>query len=337
MVKESKKQKAGKIRTYIVLGLITVALIAFCYNWYKDYNSYEKTDDAYIDADRVSVSSKIMGRIANIHAAEGDDVKEGALLIELDSTDLVAQRLQAETAIQQAETSARQSSAKFLLDQKSIKVQEVNLERSKEDFDRATIQLKGNVITKEQYDHIKKAFESAQAQLEVAKAQLELSKTQIASSDQAINMAKSQLNTIQTQLQNSRIIAPISGRIAKRWLLPGDIAQPGQAIFTITRNDSIYVTAFFEETKIASLHLGQKIEFTVDAYPGVLFNGAITYIASNTAAQFSLIPANNASGNFTKVTQRIPIRMSVLGSDNNGKYPELKLIAGMSVYVKIPH
>jgi membrane fusion protein (multidrug efflux system) len=130
-------------------------------------------------------------------------------------------------------------------------------------------------------------------------------------------------------------VAPASGRIAKRWLLPGDVAAPGQAILTITRNDSVYVTCFFEETKISDIYIGKEVKFTVDAFPDVTFKGAVNYVAANTAGQFSLIPPSNASGNFTKVTQRIPIRISVLGSDNNGRYPRLKLVSGMSVFVKI--
>ena len=333
---ESKGSKARRIRAYILLAAVVTALVTFGYKWYKNYTTFVKTDDAYIDADRVSVSSKMLGRIAASYALEGDTVVKGQLLVELDSTDLLAQKIQAQAAINQAQAAAEQALAKYSLDQKTIRVQEVALERAKEDLDRATIQLNGNVITKEQFDHIQKTYETSQAQLEVIKAQVSVSKSMIESAQQTVKLSSTQLNTVQTQLKNAQIYAPITGRIAKRWLLPGDIVQPGQSVFTITKNDSLYVTAFFEETKISDLYVGKKIEFTVDAFPDVLFNGTITYIAPNTAAQFSLIPPNNASGNFTKVTQRIPIRMSILGSDNNGRYNNLHLAAGMSVYVKIP-
>ena len=332
---EVKSSKARRIRAYILLLVVVTALVTFGYKWYKNYTMYEKTDDAYIDADKVSVSAKMMGRIATTYAIEGDSVVKGQLLVELDSTDLIAQKIQADAAIQQAEASANQAQAKYLLDQKTILVQEVALERAKEDLDRATLQLNGNVITREQFDHTKKAFETAQAMLEVTKAQLTVSKSTVESAKQSVKLSSAQLNTVQTQLKNTLIYAPISGHIAKRWLLPGDIVQPGQSVFTITKNDSLYVTAYFEETKISDLFVGKDIEFTVDAFPDITFNGKITYIAANTAAQFSLIPPNNASGNFTKVTQRIPIRMSILGSDNNGRYKNMQLAAGMSVYVKI--
>lgn len=333
---ENKGKLAKRIRAYSALTIVLLALVFFGYKWYKNYTAFEKTDDAYIDADRVSVSSKMMGRIANVYAIEGDSVVEGKLLVELDSSDLMAQKMQAQAAKGQAEAATQQAMAKLGYDQVNMRVQEITVEKAKEDLDRATAQLNGNVISKEQFDHIKKAYETARAQLDASKSQLDVSKSMIESSKHAISLAQAQVNTLETQMRNTKIYSPATGRIAKRWLLPGDVAQPGQSIYTITKSDSLYVTAFFEETKISNLYVGKKVEFTVDAYPDVNFIGAITYIANNTAAQFSLIPPSNASGNFTKVTQRIPIRISILNSENSSKYPHMKLVAGMSANLKIP-
>jgi len=332
---EKKGKLSRRIRAYSALIIVLVVLIFFSYKWYKNYTSFEKTDDAYIDADRVSVSAKMLGRITSLYAAEGDPVTMGMLLVELDSTDLVAQKMQAVASINQAEASASQMIAKLEYDTRNTQVQEVILEKAKDDLDRATIQMKGNVITQEQFDHTKKTYETALAQVQASKAQQDVSRAMIESSKSTIELAEAQVHTLQTQMCNTRIYSPAKGHIAKRWLLPGDIAQPGQSIFTITKDDSLYVTAYFEETKISGIQIGKKVEFTVDAYPDVNFYGAVTYIATNTAAQFSLIPPNNASGNFTKVTQRISIRISILGSDNN-KYPDMKLVAGMSAFIKIP-
>jgi membrane fusion protein (multidrug efflux system) len=335
--KNKQGLKARRIRAYVALAIVLCGLLFFGYKWYKNYTAFLKTDDAYIDADRVSISSKMLGRIAAMHAIEGDSVARGSLLVELDSADLAAQKMQAQATVSQAEATLMQARAKLEFDIKSIRVQEISLEKAEDDFNRATAQMKGNIITIENFDHTRKTLESAKAQLDVAHAQLNVSKSMIESAQRNIGMTHAQVNTIQIQLNNTRIIAPVSGRIAKRWLLPGDVASPGQAILTITRDDSVYVTAFFEETKISDLFIGKEVEFTVDAFPDVSFKGAVNYIAANTAGQFSLIPPSNASGNFTKVTQRIPIRMSILGSDNNGRFPHLKLVSGMSVFVKIPH
>lgn len=334
-IEENKNKKGRKIRAYLAMSLVLTALVVFSWQWYKHYTTYVTTDDAYVDSDKVAVSSKILGRIASLHAAEGDSITKGTLLVELDSSDLSAQRQQALASRSQAVSSTSQAEAKFRFDQLSIKVQEVALDKAKEDYDRAQLQFTNKVLTKEQLDHSKKAYESAKAQLDAALAQLNVSKAMIESSQSSIKNAGAQVSTIETQLRNTKIFAPASGTIAKRWQLPGDIAQPGQPIFTITTDSALYITSYFEETKLSYLHLGKEVEFTIDAFPDLVFKGKITYIAANTASQFSLIPPNNASGNFTKVTQRIPIRISIDDWDHKDKFPHPHLVAGMSANLKI--
>jgi len=327
--------KARTIRAYIMLGLVIAAVLAVGWYYYKQYTKYYTTDDAYIDSDRVSVSSKILGRILVIYAAEGDTVRQGQLLVDLDSSDLVAQRVQALALRDQAVASVEQATAKNELDQKNTLVQEINVERAKEDLDRATIQFEGKVITKEQFDHANKAYQAAMAQLEASRAQLTVSKSQIESASLTIKTASAQIGTIETSLRNTRIFSPGRGRIAKRWLLPGDVVQPGQSVFTVTNDSLLWLTAFYEETKVGGIHNRQPGEFTVDAFPGVTFFGKVYNIATNTAAQFSLIPPNNASGNFTKVTQRIPVKISIDRCDAADPAVIRRLVSGMSAVVKI--
>ena len=329
------KKKGTKIRAYIALALVVTALVVFGWRWYLQYTSYYSTDDAYIDADKVAVSSKILGRITTINADEGDSVRMGQLLVSLDSSDLYAQKLQAKAALDQAFSSVEQAKARYELDQKSEVVQEISLARANEDFDRASSQFEGKVISKEQFDHTQKTFESAKAMLDAAKAQMEVSKAQITSAESTTKTEAAQIVILETSLRNTRIYAPGSGRIAKRWLLPGDVVQPGQPVFTITRDSLFYVMAYFEETKVSGIYNGKKAEFTVDAFPGMKLSGKVINVGSNTAAQFSLIPPNNASGNFTKVTQRIPVKISIDDLKKEPGNPPFQFAAGMSVLVKI--
>jgi membrane fusion protein (multidrug efflux system) len=311
-------------------------LVVFGWRWYREqYTSYYSTDDAYIDADRVAVSAKILGRIMTIYADEGDSVKTGELLVTIDSSDLYSQLLQAKAAFLQASSMIEQAKARFELDQKNETVQEINVSRASDDFDRASAQYDGKVISKEQYDHAKKTFESSKAMLDASKAQADVSKSQIGVAESTAKTSSAQISILETSLRNTRIFAPAKGRIAKRWLLPGDVVQPGQPVFTITRDSLFYVMAFFEETKVAGIHMGKNAEFTVDAFPGLKIKGKVLTVGSNTAAEFSLIPPNNASGNFTKVTQRIPIKISIDEIKNESKDPSFHFVAGMSVYVKI--
>ncbi len=332
MKSDSKK---SKLRVYVPLTIVILLVLAGVWYWYRDYSRYITNDDAHIDADNVNIGSKIMGRISVLYANEGDIVKTGTLLAVLDSTDLYAQRTQSAALRTQALANLTQSQLKYSSDQKSLKVLEINLERANDDLVRAKSQAEGGVIPPEQFDHIKKAYEAAQAQLDAAKAQLLVSKSMISTASAAVETANAQVRVIDSQLGNTRLYAPSDGIVAKRWLLPGDVLQPSQAVFTIMLNNNLWVVTYLEETNIASVHPGQNVIFTIDAFPGVKFHGKIFLVGSSTASVFSLIPANNASGNFTKVTQRIPVRISIDSAENNINISSLNILSGMSVVVKI--
>lgn len=330
---ETRKKKGLKI--YIPVLIIIAAVLGLGYVWYRNYTRFIASDDAYIDADRVSVSSKMLGRITRLYFDEGDSVKSGELLAELDSTDLVAQKNQSIALTKQAIASKIQAEARLAFDEESIKVQEISLEKATEDYNRAQEQFKGNVIPKEQYDHVLKAYQSARAQLDAAQSQLKVSKAMVGSAEAAVNSATAQVGVIESQLRNTRLYSPADGIIAKRWLLPGDIVQPGQSIFTVYDDRKYWVDVNLEETKLADIHLGQEAKYTIDAFPGATFYGKVFYIGSNTASQFSLIPPNNASGNFTKITQRVEIKISIDSVDPGNDLNKYAFLAGMSVVVKI--
>lgn len=328
-----KKEKGGKM--YIPLILVILLLLGGGIYWYIDYAKYIKTDDAHLDADVVGVSPKILGRVSQLFVDEGDSVKQGELIAVLDSTDLLAQRGQSIAGKAVAEAAVVQAKAKYQFDLQNNKVLEILLDKAQDDFKRAKSQFEGSVIPQEQFDHARKALETAQAQLDAARSQVKVSVAQIKSAEAAVESADAQIKTIETQLGNTRLYAPSSGVIGKRWLLPGDIAQPGQLVFSIVNDKKLWVSVFLEETKLENLRVGQPTIFTIDTYPGVTFKGKIMTIGSNTAAQFSLIPANNASGNFTKVTQRVQLKISIDGMEEGKKLSDYQLLSGMSAIVKI--
>ncbi len=328
-------KKKANLKVYIPLIIVVLGIIIGGILWYQDYSKYFTTDDAHVESDNVSVSSKILGRISKIYAEEGDSVKAGMLLAVLDSTDLLAQKQQAIAAKAQTEASKAQSEAKYISDQSNIKVLEVGLGRAQEDYDRAKSQYAGEVITKEHFDHAKSTLETAQAQLEAAKSQLQVSKSQITTSQKTIESSIAQIEVINTQLNNTKLYAPTNGIIAKRWLLAGDIVQPGQSVYTINNNNKYWVIVYLEETNVGKLHLGQKAKYTIDAFPDVVFIGKIFSVSSNTASEFSLIPANNASGNFTKVTQRVPVKISIDATEKGENLSLFHFLSGMSSVVKI--
>ncbi|MGD0339869.1 MAG: HlyD family secretion protein [Bacteroidota bacterium] len=291
----------------IPLFIALIAVIIIAWNWYLGLRDYVSTDDAYIDGYRVAISSKILGRIDSLTVDEGDTVRQGQVLVKIDASDLRSQ-----------EQSAR---ASVTLSLENITLTKVTLDRSLTDYERASKQFHDNVITREQFEHAQSELAASRARYTIALAQT--------------NTAKAQLGIIQTQLKNTIIESPMSGVVAKRWVLSGDVIQPGQSILSITDLKNIWVTANLEETSLTMLRLGDNVEIAVDAYPGRKFSGKVLQIGSNTASQFSLIPPNNASGNFTKVTQRIPVKISILPVDSSTSQPPYVLLPGMSVEVRV--
>ena len=288
-----------------ILAVLTVVAVAGIY-LYMNMQDYVSTDDAYIDANSVAISSKMLGRIVYLGTDEGDTVKGGQVLVKLDDSDLRAQEASAKAGLGLA--------------QQSLPLDQVNINRAQDDFNRAEVQYKAGIVTKEQYDHAQKALEAAQAQYNI-----DLSK---------ITTAKAQIGVIESQLANTVIAAPMDGVVAKRWVLTGDVVQPGQPIFTIYDVKNIWVTANLEETKLGHVHLNDPVQIDVDTYPGIKFYGKVFEIGDYTASEFSLIPPNNASGNFTKVTQRVPIKISIEDPATTTTHKPI-LRPGMSVEVSV--
>ena len=288
----------------ILLVLVAVAIAG--YYWYINMQDFVSTDDAYVDANSVAISTKMLGRIIYLGTDEGDTVRAGQILVRLDDRDLRAEEASAQAGLQLAE--------------QSVPLVQVQVNRALDDFNRAEVQYKGGIITKEQYQHAQQALQAARAELTIAESK--------------IPAARAQLGVIKAQLLNTVVKSPMDGVVAKRWVLTGDVVQPGQPIFTIYDMKNVWVTANLEETKLGHIHLGDPVDINVDTYPGLKFSGRVFEIGSYTASEFSLIPPDNASGNFTKVTQRVPIKISI---DDPGMPGGTKpvLRPGMSVEVSV--
>ena len=287
----------------VLLIIIVIAIVAGGTYWFLDIRGYESTDDAFISGNRISIGANMLGRVVNLTADEGDRVQEGQLLVQLDDGDLRAQ--------------LRQAEADLDLAKQNLRLARVSVNKAKEDFDRSSRQFKQHIIPQEQYDHTRQALEIAQAQQAIAGAKGKSSAANI--------------KVVESHISNTQIFAPLNGVIAKKWISRGDVVQPGQTIFTVYDPDDVWVEANFEETKIENIHEKANVDISVDAYPDKVFKGYVDFIGAAAASQFSLIPPNNASGNFTKVTQRVPVKIVV---DQPGENP-VALLPGMSVEVKV--
>jgi len=291
-----KTRRGPRVVGAVILVVAAIVGLAYGATWWIDTASWVGTDDAAIDGRQVKLSSKMMGRIREIKAAEGEKVTAGQVLVVLDDSDLRAQEAQAQASLRYART--------------NLDVARVNQDRSAEDFDRIKNLFAANATTRENLDHAQKALEAATAQYNLAQA--------------SVDTATAQLGVIETQLLNARIASPIDGTVEKISLYPGDLAQPGQAILSVNNLTSVWVTANIEETKIGRIRAGAPVRITVDAYPGRLFDGTVETIRAG------IVPAAFQIGEFTKTTQRVPVRIGFRSLQGDEV-----LVPGMSVVVKV--
>ncbi len=290
-------------------GIIGAAagMLFFCAAliWYFVFFPYVRTDDALIDGYKVAVCPDIvMTRIIKLYVDEGSIVKKGDLLCELDDSVLQAQKIEAIAKIAALEA--------------TVVLERYHLEKIRNDFERAQKGYQDGVVTFQQFDHAQKNFAIAETRWEVSQKELDQS--------------RAELGVIETRLRHTKIYASINGYIVKRWVYEGDVPHLGQAIFSLYDLDTTWVLANLEETKMERIRLGDFVEIHLDTYPDKTFYGEVFVIKGAAASEFSLIPQDNATGNYTKVAQRVPLKISIKrppGEENLYFFP------GLSAEVKI--
>jgi membrane fusion protein, multidrug efflux system len=293
-------------RVTIPLGILILILIFGFVYWYTNLRNYVSTNDAYVAANNVSISPEFTARIKRLTVKEADTVQKGQVLVYLDDVELRA-----------VEELAR---ANINVNQNSVALATVNSERAHDDFLRAEYEFKKAAITREQYGHAQKALEAARAELNIAQSKR--------------NIAESQLGVAETQLKNTIITAPFNGVVGKRTFREGEVVLSGEPIFVIYDLNNVGIKANLEETKLSKVKLQDRVEITVDAYPGKLISGKVVMIGASTASKFTSIPSNNASAGFVKISQRVPVDISFenMTTEDRKKFP---LRPGMSVEVRI--
>lgn len=381
------EKKKNRALPFILAG-VALLVILFGFREIRYAMYHEDTENAYLEADIVSIAPKVQGFITQIRVQENQLVKAGDTLFVLDNRELILRVRQAEAALQNAEanvglvaanaTSAganvgiakanyRTSTAGIVTSESTVPTAQANLEaaqarafQAQQDFNRYAALLPQRAVTQQQYDAAKASKENAEAQVQAAKAQLETTRQQVevsrrqndagqqqasASQSQAVAagknvaVARTLVEQRQVELDNARlnlsysvITAPVSGYVAKKTAQIGQLANIGGPLCSIVSNDKLWVTANFKETQLSDMQLGQSVSIHIDAYKGADFNGKIESIAPATGAKFSLLPPDNASGNFVKVVQRIPVRIALTDAPD----PAKPLRAGMSAEVIVP-
>lgn len=338
-------KKNKKIVLYLVLlvGLIILGFKGI--RMYQHYAACESTNDAQIDGNVVPVVARVSGYIEIVNVKENEQVKAGDLIAVMDSSELVSKYNQALAALEiaRAQVEVANASAHDALQAKqlaslSCEIPKTNLWKAQNEFDRYSELYKQNLATPLQMDTYKANLETAQSQFDVAKQKAESSKLQYQTALSQVKVAEAfvlqKLNDVEfSKLQMSyvRIYSPVAGFISKSSIQPGQLIQAGQPLMSVVQNNDIWVTANFKETQLESIKIGSEVDIHVDAYPNLEVKGTVESMGGATGAKFSLIPPDNASGNYVKVVQRIPVRIKI--NHTNETINLLK--PGLSVFVEV--
>lgn len=341
-----ENDKPGKKKVLpIILAIIVIGSLVFGISKYIYSMHHVDTDDAQIDNDISPVLARVSGYVNEIHFEDNQHVNKGDTLIKLDDRDLQIRVEQAKAALQNSDAGitvakANVATAEANLDATQSVINAVNVRvwKATQEFNRYNDLLAEHAVTQQQFDAVKAEKETAEASLQTAKKQQAAASMQVKSSQQLVAAAESGLaqrqadvNYAMLQLSYTGIIAPSSGIATKKNAQPGQLVNAGMPLFSVVSDENTYVIGNFKETQLTKMKEGLSAEVIVDAFPDEKIEGVVYRLSAATGAKFSLLPPDNATGNFVKVVQRVPVKIKLTGT----KEMLSRLRPGMSVKVSV--
>ncbi len=335
-------QKKSPVRTIIIVLVLLIA----AYFGYKKVNfvlTHETTDNAQIETQITPVLPRVAGYVKTIVVKDYDSVKTGQLVVELDDAELQTQLLEMEADYKQAEVDVVNAKAALNNAVVSLKVNRGNIELSEMRRQKAADDLKRDqslftdqAITRKQLDDSKFNVETATQQaansntdLSAAESRIAVLQSGITKANAGLDVKKAKIEETKLKITYTKIYAPQTGKIGKKNVSEGQYVQAGTPLFSIVNDTTYWIIANFKENQLRKLYPGKEVDVEIDAYPDQKITGIIESLSDATGAKFSLLPPDNASGNFVKVTQRVPVKIQI--KDIN-KYKSM-LRAGLSVFV----
>ena len=356
---EISTKKKKKIIPFIIVGIILILGGFYAYNTIVHNMHFEETDNAQIETNAIPVLTRVAGFVDSINLSDYKNVIANQIALTIDDAEfkIAVQQAEADLLLAKADYSAaladvKNSNSQINNIQANTGVAQANAAIQQERLNKANIDLQrdealfaAGAITKKQIEDSKANYNIAAKQLQAndkqisqistqtgtANAQIEKSKSSIEKANALIAIRQAALETAKLKLSYTKIIMPINGRIGKINLQKGQYIQPGQPLFSIVNNERYWVVANFKETQLARLKIGQTVNIKMDGYPNSDITGKIVEFSDATGAKTTLLPADNASGNFVKVTQRIPVKIEF---DNIAPIKEI-LKAGLSVSIEV--
>ena len=329
----TNKRPNKKLRGVIILFVMLLGVAAFGIRQWVHSKTHIETDNAFIESHIHAVSSRIPATVKRVVVADNQYVHRGDLLVELDASDYQTLVKTASASLDMARNETSGAFAQVESARASIGLASAKLDQANLDLTRAEALYAQGIIAKDELDRLSTARKIAQMQLKGAQeaerqalAMIGISKGTV-SNDARVAQKRGELETASHNLSYARIVAPADGYITKKSVERGNYIQPGQSLMSLVTLDDAWITANYKESQLAEVRKGQQAEFTVDSYPGRTFKGRVESIMAGTGSAFALLPPENATGNYVKVIQRVPIRIAI----DRGSDPDRLLRVGMSV------
>ncbi|AXB79732.1 HlyD family secretion protein [Novosphingobium sp. P6W] len=342
-----RRALSGRTKAIVIVVAIVALVAAGLWYWrHKTYGQYfEETDDAQIRADAVAIAPKVSGYVTEVLVDDNQDVKQGEALARIDPGDYDAKVAQARAQIAQAVAGAENARAGMAEQQAAIAQAQAQLAaaRAKAAHDAAEVAryaplAASGAETRQQLDQLRLAAAESAQQLRQQQAALEMQKRHVAAIEAQVRQAeaqgqgaRAQLDAAGIDLSATRLTAPIAGRIGDKTVRIGQFVQAGTRLMSVVPLSKLYVVANFKETQLALMRPGQPAKISVDALSGVEVDGRVASVSPGTGAQFSILPPENATGNFTKIVQRVPVRLVIEAPASARKV----LLPGLSVKVTV--
>ena len=311
------KPTSKRKRALLILAtVVVVAAVAWALYYFLVGRWHESTDDAYVQGNVVSITPQAMGTVVSIGADEGMKVAAGQVLVQLDPNDAQVAYEQAVANLAGTVRQVRGLYSAVNAGQADLQARQVAVQKAQADVTRREGLVATGAVSAEELSHARDELAAAQAALSGSQEQLSRNRALVDAttvSDQPqVRAAAAQLRTAYLNVQRAQIVAPVSGYVAKRSVQLGQRVQPGVTLMTIVPLEQLWVEANFKETQLAKMRIGQPVELHSDLYGGdVTFNGHLTSLGMGTGSAFSLLPAQNASGNWIKIVQRVPVRVDI--------------------------
>jgi len=322
-------------KTILIATGVVIAAIASAWYWHES-RLYQSTDDAYVNAKVVQVSSLVMGQVVNVPIHDNELVRKGDVLFAIDRRPFEAALGEAEGRLRHAEQGTRQDQSDVLAAEADTAQQQAALTNAEANLRRTTQLVKENFMSKQTEDDARARVNAAAAGVEAAKARVEKARAALTKTPSgttpAVRIAQAQVEKARLDLEHTVMRAPEDGWITRFDLTPGTVVTPGNPLFAIVVANSFWVDANFKETELGGVVPGRPATIVVDMYPDHTFHGKVESLAGGTGAAFSLLPAQNANGNWVKIAQRVPVRVGI--DDPDSAHP-LRVGATATVTVSV--